>query len=250
MAALIPGSLVIYVDSEILVVDKPAGLLSLQDGYDKNLPHLVKILAPEFGPLLTVHRLDRETSGVVVLARTVEAHRNLNIQFQKRTVEKIYHALVYGAPAWSEFRATFPLRKDGDRQHRTVIDHHLGKKALTDLLVIERFDGYTLIEAHPHTGYTHQIRAHLAFLGFPLVGDKLYRGRQTFSSDTEKDQHQETSSPIDRIALHACSITLNHPVSGDKVTFQSAYPPDFAAAIEKIRRLQKPDPGTVQLQKF
>jgi RluA family pseudouridine synthase len=230
------SELIIYVDHEILVVNKPSGLLSLQDGYDKNLLHLVKILEPEYGSLLMVHRLDRETSGVVVLARTVEAHRNLNIQFQKRQVKKVYHALAYGSPSWNEFHANFPLRKNGDRQHRTTIDHRLGKQASTDFMVIERFRGYSLIEAHPLTGYTHQIRAHLAFMGFPIVGDRLYFKSQQLTACVAAENSENTAPLINRVALHACSISFMHPSTGEMVTFQSHYPPDIESAIKKIRR--------------
>ena len=126
---------ILYKDEAILVIDKPAGLLSLTDGYDRSLPHLTSLLAPRFGQLWIVHRLDRDTSGVLLLARSAEAHHDLNDQFRERRVEKVYQALVTPAPAWEMTTADFPLRKDGDRQHRTVVDPQRGKPALTDFEV-------------------------------------------------------------------------------------------------------------------
>ncbi len=236
MATVNAADLVISQDPAILVVNKPAGLLSLQDGYDKTLPHLVKILSPEFGPLFIVHRLDRDTSGVVILARTIEAHRSLNIQFQKRTIAKVYHALVTGVPAWKEYTADLPLRKDGDRDHRTIIDFKLGKKAQTDLVLLEKFPGYALVEACPHTGYTHQIRAHLAYIGFPILADPLYGNREPLSQGTPTNLSQPFDLPIPRLALHACSITFLHPSQMVRVTFSAPYPPDLISAILALKR--------------
>ena len=167
---------VLWSDGALLVVDKPAGLPTLPDGYNPQAPHLKRLLEPEYGRLWIVHRLDRSTSGVIVLARTVQAHRALNAQFQEHTVEKIYHAIVTGAPDWEETAIDLPLRADGDRRHRTVVDAQGGKPAVTHLRVLERFAGYSLVEAVPHTGRAHQVRAHLLAAGFPLVGDALYGG--------------------------------------------------------------------------
>ena len=227
-----PLAMLVYSDSEILVINKPAGLLSLQDGYDKTLPHMITVLEPEFGRLLMVHRLDRETSGLVVVARTVGAHRQLNIQFQKREVSKIYHALVQGSPPWDRISINYPLRRDGDRQHRTVIDMQRGKKASTEFFVLERFKEFSLIEARPKTGYTHQIRAHIARIGFPVVSDRLYNktGKNSSSqSEMDSDTYQNI---IDRLALHASSISFIHPSSGQKVSFSAPYPEDFQQALD------------------
>jgi RluA family pseudouridine synthase len=231
MVTINPAEIVIYQDSAILVVNKPPGLLSLQDGYDKSLPHLVTVLSPEFGPLLMVHRLDRDTSGIVILARTVEAHRSLNNQFQKRTVAKVYHALVAGVPDWNEISANFPLRKDGDREHRTIIDFTQGKKAQTQFIRLEKYSGYALVEAHPHTGYTHQIRAHLAHLGFPILADPLYGNGKPFSRGPASNLTPTSKCLIQRLALHACSIAFIHPTQLEQVTFSAVYPPDFLNAI-------------------
>lgn len=218
---------VLFSDDHIVVVNKPAGLPTLPDGYDKAAAHLAQILAPQFGKVWIAHRLDRGTSGVMVVARTAEAHRSLNMQFDGREVKKTYHALITGEPPWEEYTVRFPLRADGDRKHRTVVDHGKGKPAVTHLRVLERCGPAALIEARPETGRTHQIRAHLAALRLPVIGDLLYHG----ASATE-------AAPIDRTALHAKSLAFRHPSTGQPLSFEAAYPPDLARALRALRDMK------------
>jgi RluA family pseudouridine synthase len=223
--------LLLWLDEAILVVNKPSGLDSLAGGWDPAAPHLKAVLEPEYGPLWIVHRLDRETSGVIVLARGAEAHRALNLQFERHSVEKIYHALAAGNPDWREKTVHAPLRVNGDRRHRTVVDARQGKPAVTQLRVLERFDSYILLEARPETGRTHQIRAHLASLGFPLAGDALY-ARPAVPS---RRSPAEELPLLARAGLHARSIDLDHPISGARLHFAAPYPPDFEAALRQLR---------------
>jgi RluA family pseudouridine synthase len=209
-------------DSTILAISKPAGLPTLPDGYDKAAPHVCSLLEPEWGRLWIVHRLDKETSGVLLLARTAAAHRALNLQFDAHQIEKVYHALVVGSPAWEEHTFDTPLRPNGDRRHRTIPDQ-AGKPAVTQVKVLQRLGDFTLIEARPATGRTHQIRAHLGFVaGLPLAADTLYGCKLP-----------PDALPIARVALHACSLTFTHPVSGEKLTLEAPYPPDFAALFNQ-----------------
>ena len=113
---------IIHVDEHILVLDKPAGIPVLPDGWEKDAPYLVKMLEEEHGKIWIVHRLDKFTSGVMVFARTAEAHRALNIQFENHEAEKVYHAIVEGEPKWNEKVAKFPLRANVGKKHRTAVD--------------------------------------------------------------------------------------------------------------------------------
>jgi 23S rRNA-/tRNA-specific pseudouridylate synthase len=130
---------ILYQDEFLLAVNKPAGLPTLPDGYQRAAPCLIDLLNQQFDRVWVVHRRDRDTSGVIVFARTAEVHRALNIAFDAREVHKVYHAIVIGTPEWDERVIDLPLRPDGDRRHRTVIDAQHGKPAFTRARVLERF---------------------------------------------------------------------------------------------------------------
>lgn len=247
--SLPPPDWILYHDSDLLVLNKPAGLPTLPDGYNPHTPHVRSVLEPTFGRVWIVHRLDRQTSGLLIVARTADAHRSLNTQFDQRQVAKRYHALVNGVPDFENRLVDLPLRPDGDRQHRTIIDSRRGKPASTGLKVLERFKGHALIEAAPHTGRTHQIRAHLAALGLPILADSLYGGaglsapspsRRGESGEEYADLDGEHEAGdrlvIERPALHAQSIEFKHPTSGENIQFCAAYPEDFAVALRRLRR--------------
>ena len=235
------SDLVLWSDESLLVIDKPAGLLTLPGGFQPE-PHLKQILEPAFGRLWIVHRLDRETSGVLALARSANAHRALNTQFQEHTTTKVYHALVQGEPEWAERTIDLPLQPNGDRRHRTVVldDKHAaqGKPALTECRVLERFDGCTLLEAVPRSGRTHQIRAHLAYLGLPILADRLYGANPGLSPASSLSRQADAPARplIARIALHALSLTLRHPLTQAPMLFEAPYPEDFVAALCHLRK--------------
>ncbi len=208
---------IIHSDDHIIILNKPAGLPVLPDGWEPDAPYLVKMLEEEFGKIFVVHRLDKFTSGVMVFAKTAEAHRSLNIQFEKHTIEKIYHAITVGTPPWDEKTTKFPLRANVGHKHRTMVDNRNGLRSETRLKVLKRGQANVLLEAMPMTGRTHQIRVHAYALGYPLLGDVLYSAPET--------------DIIARPALHAFSLTFTHPDTNERVTFTAPYPPDFENAL-------------------
>jgi RluA family pseudouridine synthase len=214
---------IIHQDEHILVVNKPAGLPVLPDGWEKEAPYLVKLLEEKYGKIWIVHRLDKTTSGVLVFARHAGIHRALNMQFENRRAEKIYHAIVEGNPKWNEKIAKHPLRINVGHKHRTIVDDKSGKPSETRFKVVRRYQELALIEAQPMTGRTHQIRIHAYALGHPLLGDTLYGASET--------------TLIARPALHAHSLAFAHPQTGEKLKFIAERPQDIVSALELIYHL-------------
>lgn len=211
---------ILHLDESIVVLNKPAGLSVLPDGWEKDSSYLVKMLEEEYGKIFVVHRLDKTTSGVMVFARTAEAHRSLNMQFDKHEARKIYHAIATGNPKWDEHIAKHPLRVNVGHKHRTIVDDKNGVRAETRFKVLKRYQASALVEAMPMTGRTHQIRVHAYALGHPLLGDILYSAPET--------------NIIARPALHAYSLTFTHPATNERVAFTAPYPPDFESALKNI----------------
>ncbi len=214
----------LYCDENLLVINKPAGVPVLPEGWEADAPYLVRQLEAEFGRIWVVHRLDKVTSGVMVFARHAEAHRALNAQFEKRQAKKVYHALLVGSPHWEEKTTRHPLRANVGHRHRTVVDERAGKSAETHFTVRQRFGAATLVEAAPLTGRTHQVRVHAAAIGHPLLGDLLYGAPPT--------------DLIGRPALHAYSLTFCFPLDEPARTFTAPYPNDFENAINLLANLQ------------
>lgn len=210
---------ILYVDQWIIVINKPAGVLSIPDGYDKNKPYVRKLLEDTYGRCWVVHRLDKETSGTLVLARSKEIHRDLSLLFETRKISKLYIALVYGEPQESDFSVSFPLRINADRHHRTRVDFNNGKPAITNLRVTDRFGTFSKVQVEPFTGYTHQIRSHLSYINHPILGDSLY---------LSLPQMEKTRNipEVPRMALHSLSIRFTHPILGQEMIFD-APTPDF-----------------------
>ena len=211
---------IVYENDKFIVVNKPAGLSVLPDGWEKDSECLVKLLQEQYGKVWIVHRLDKITSGVMVFARDIETHRALNIQFEAHEAQKTYHAIVEGNPKWEEKIAKHPLRANVGHKHRTMVDDKNGKPSETRFRVIKRYQEAALIEAKPMTGRTHQIRVHAYALGHPLVEDFLYGARDQYG--------------ISRPMLHAQSLSFIHPATNERVKFSAAHPPDFDEALKIV----------------
>ncbi len=212
----------LYADTELVAVDKPTGVpaqptLTSDRG---TLPELVAALLG--GPVTLVHRLDRETSGVTVLARTREAAAALAEAFRTRGPEKTYLALCARPPKPAEGRVDAPLGKDPARPGLRRVDPR-GDAAATRYRTLRAGPLAALVEARPETGRTHQIRVHLAHLGAPLLGDARYGGPRRLG---------ETAIP--RVMLHARRLELDHPMTGARLAFEAPIPEDFVAAEKAL----------------
>jgi tRNA pseudouridine32 synthase / 23S rRNA pseudouridine746 synthase len=211
----------LLLDDTLLALNKPAGLPVQPDGWDPAAPYLLQEAQAEYGRLWIVHRLDKSTTGVILLARTAEAHRSLSMEFERHQARKIYHAIVNGLPAWQDKSARQSLWPNVGHRHRTIVDRRRGKASVTEFSVHERFQAHALLEAQPLTGRTHQVRAHAAAVGHPILGDALYGAPPTHL--------------ISRVALHALKLEFHHPTTGRLATLEAPYPDDFEQALRALR---------------
>lgn len=238
---------VIFADEQIVILNKRSGLLVAADRYDESAPRLDLIAQKEFGKLFAVHRIDKDTSGIIIYARTEEAHKNICAQFEERKVKKVYHCLVHGRPLWKETRVDLPLLPDGDARHRTVVNKKHGKLSITDFRVLGICGPYTWIEACPLTGRTHQIRAHLKASGLGIVCDSLYSGNQkpVLLSDIKRkwngDVYEERPL-LSRLALHAYKISFAHPITENQLNFTASYQKDMDSTRNQLFKIFGVDP--------
>lgn len=235
---------ILFEDDHIVVVEKPSGLLSLPDRFDATLPNVRTMMRERYGDIFMVHRLDRETSGVMILAKNAEAHRHLNDQFEHHTARKIYHAIVSGVVERDAFPIDIPIASDPKRKG-LMKPSARGKEAHTDIRVLERFRVASLLECTLITGRTHQIRIHCSAIGHPLLVDPDYGSTEAFMLSAIKrrfnlKKNSDERPVIDRLTLHAYQLTVQHPATNEEVTFVSEHPRDFAAALQVLRKYSAP----------
>jgi 23S rRNA pseudouridine1911/1915/1917 synthase len=228
---------VLYQDDDVIAIDKPSGMV-VHAGAGRHSGTLVNALVNRFGKLSSVggdlrpgivHRLDRLTSGVILAAKTDAAHRHLADQFSRRNIQKIYLALVHGRLKTDQGQISKPIARDPIRRTRMTAKSAAGRRAITEYKVLRRFEGYTYLEVKIGTGRTHQIRVHLASIGHPIVGDKLYGA---------------PPATLNRFFLHAHRITFASPSNEAPITVTS---PLAAELAEYLDRLESPTPSPQRL---
>lgn len=201
---------VLHEDAAILVLDKPAGLLTVPGKLENRQDCLITRLQAARWDALVVHRLDCDTSGVIIFARTRQAQGFLGQEFEQRRAQKTYIARVQGVIPEDRGTIDLPLGSDWDYRPRQKVDHVHGRPAVTDWQVIHRGDAETRVRLSPHTGRSHQLRVHMLSLGHPILGDQIYA--------------PETLPDHSRLMLHAETLSLHHPVTKERVSFTAPAP--------------------------
>ncbi|MGL1888738.1 MAG: RNA pseudouridine synthase [Reichenbachiella sp.] len=229
-----PQDLVVFENDDYLVINKPSGISTLEDR--SNPTNILTLFRGSNPDICVCHRLDKETSGALLLAKNDEAYREAAMKFEAREVDKVYHALVKGGFSDETIQVDMPLRIAGSG--RVKADERKGKEATTIFRTKQYFKGYSLVEAKPLSGRRHQIRVHLNYLSFPICGDEFYGGEPIFLSHIKKNYklaEGRTENPLfDRVALHAYSIELE--VLGNNIKVECPYPKDIQMILSKIEK--------------
>lgn len=232
---------IVYEDEHLLVVNKKAGVLTIPDRYHPEYFNLFTHLNQTLGKILVVHRLDKETSGLLVFAKNEHAHKHLSLQFENRQVRKGYFVIVDGTLPQGEGKIEKPIAPHYQHPERMVTTEK-GKPSLTTYKVLERFRTFTSVLAEIHTGRTHQIRVHFQSIGHPLAVDSIYgRRSELFLSELKgrnyKLSKEQTEKPlISRVTLHAANLAFVHPYSCQPLEFEAPLPKDIKATLNQLRK--------------
>lgn len=234
MSRVLLSDLILFEDQNYVVLNKPPLVATLEDrASDINILKLVREKYPEAS---VGHRLDKETSGVLVVAKDPEAYRNISLQFENHSVVKTYHAVIEGHQEFNEKVVDAPIEK---LSGGTVKIARSGKPSQTVFSTVQYFQKHTLVEARPITGRMHQIRIHLALLKYPICGDDTYGGNPVFLSQIKrgfKISKNEAEEPLmKRFALHAKKIRFTG-ISGNTIEIEAPYPKDFKALLNQLER--------------
>ncbi|MCI0512634.1 RluA family pseudouridine synthase [candidate division KSB1 bacterium] len=235
---------IIFEDETLIVVDKPSSLLTIPDHWDSsrvNLWQWLQQLRPT-EQIFVVHRLDAETSGLILFSKSAASHQHICQQFETHQVQKIYFGIVTGTLSPEAGTITAPLLANPKKAGTTIVSAR-GKKAETHWEVLEKFRGFTYVKISPTTGRMHQIRVHFSFIGHPLVGDAKYGpGAGIYLSQLKKNYLQKAAAPerplLNRLALHAGELTLQHPVHGVTLNLTSELPKDLRLTLKNFKRYE------------
>lgn len=232
---------ILHEDDDLIAVDKPSGLLSIPDRHDPEIPNLHKLLEARRGERLwVVHRLDKETSGVVLFARNEESHRRLSRLFEEGAIGKFYVGLVTGRVEPEAGSIDAPIAEHPTVKGKMVVNRR-GKPSLTDYRVVEQWPSFALVQFQLHTGRTHQLRVHIAYLGNPFVGDAVYGSGKSFLLSgikrgfTLSTKDEEEKPLLARVALHAYQVVVPQS-KGEPLTVESTLPKDIAACVNQLNK--------------
>ncbi|MCD0490185.1 RluA family pseudouridine synthase [Pedobacter sp. MC2016-14] len=227
--------LILFEDHDHIVVNKPPFVASLDERGGSGEVNILRLAKQYSADAQVCHRLDKETSGAIIIAKNPEAYRSVSMQFEKRKVKKTYHAVVDGQFTFEELFIDLPILNDGNKS--VTIDRKEGKRAETIFNSIKFYRHYTLVECKPITGRMHQIRIHLATQRAAIVGDDMYRGKPVFLSSIKKgyrlSKDEEELPIMKRFALHAKHLVFKG-MDGNDIEIEAPYPKDFATLIKLL----------------
>ncbi len=229
----------VYEDDQIIIVNKFSGVPVIPGRTSEMDRSLKYALKSKYGEIFIVHRIDEETSGLVIMAKDADTHRSLNTMFQNREIQKKYLLLINGIPYPEEGTIELPLKKLNN-QNKSIV-HKEGKEAKTTYKVLEKFKNICFCEAEIHTGRHHQIRVHFNAINFPLLVDPIYGKSEFFLSEIKSKRYnkgkEEIEKPImNRLSLHAYSLSFVHPTTKNKCSFIAEIPKDFRASLNQLRK--------------
>ena len=231
---------VLYEDEYLLAVNKPANMLSIPDSFSEEVPNVFNVMRAKESELFVNHRLDKETSGVLLFSKTPDSHKAMNMLWQNGETSKFYNAIVNGFPEEEGLVDVPILILDGGRRAKT--HKRQGKPAKTRFKVLERFGQFSLLGLEIFTGRLHQIRVHMLHIGHPLMIDRLYGSREAFYLSEFKSKYNfkrwENERPlISRLSLHACKLSFVHPFTKEELVLDAQMPKDMRATINQLRKL-------------
>jgi 23S rRNA pseudouridine955/2504/2580 synthase/23S rRNA pseudouridine1911/1915/1917 synthase len=234
--------LIIFENDDLITLNKPSGLLSIPDREGKDIS-LKTLLQEKYGQIFTVHRLDKDTSGVIVFAKNEETHRHLSKQFEERQTEKIYVGLVTGSPADKKGSINKPIAEHSFKRGMMII-HPRGKESLTDYEVLEDFGIYSWVQFRIHTGRTHQIRVHMKDIGHTIACDELYGDGKpillsSIKSKFKLSKKEEEERPLlSRLALHASTLKFTN-TQGENFKAEALIAKDLRATLQQLEKRKK-----------
>lgn len=233
--------IILFEDDEIVILNKPSGLLSVPDRYDQDLPSLKRLLRDQYGDIFVVHRLDRDTSGIILFAKNEEAHKFYSRSFENRLVEKVYYSIVHGRLSDKKGTVAESIAEHPSGNGKMMI-HHKGKPSVTHYEVLEEHAGFSFIQCTIETGRTHQIRVHLQHLGHPVVCDELYGSKDPVYLSSLKKNFKLSKAELEerpilsRLALHAWKLSFQNK-NGKEFSFEAPLPKDMKAFLQQLKKL-------------
>jgi 23S rRNA pseudouridine1911/1915/1917 synthase len=232
---------ILFEDEYLIAINKPAGVLTIPDRFNPEIPNLMAMLKPVYPDIIPVHRIDKFTSGINLFAKNAESHYWMSELFQSHKVEKYYTAIVDGIPYPESGRIDVPITESTITRGKMLV-HKRGKASITDYKIMHSYGQYSLLHIRIRTGRMHQVRVHMQYLGHPLIVDSLYGNREAFYLSEIKHKKMNLSKYKDELPLlsrqplHAHRLCFKHAVTGKNIEINCDVPKDISAVINQMRK--------------